>query len=282
MAPMSRNFKALVEAQWAEQKLLCVGLDTDFERIPEAARTGGVRESIVNFNRAIIDATKDIVGCYKPNSAFYERHGDEGWDALRQTIQYINDEAPAIPVILDAKRADIGNTNEGYVAAAFTHLHADAITVQPYLGEEALRPFLEQTDKGIFMLCRTSNPGSDEYQGLQVTDGASSKPLYQVVAEHTVAACEKYGNCGLVVGATYPEELAIVRRVAPELPILIPGIGAQGGDIEQTVVAGKNARGTGMIISVSRTIIFASKEGDFADAARVQTQTIDAAIRAAL
>lgn len=275
---MSRDFRKLLEAQWAEKKLLCVGLDTDYERIPETVRANGVRESIVSYNRAIIDATKDIAGSYKPNSAFYERYGDEGWNALRETIQYINEQAPALPVILDAKRGDIGSTNEGYVAAAFDHLRADAITVQPYLGEEALRPFLDRADKGIIILCRTSNPGGDEFQSLLV-DG---KPLYRIVAEHVVKFCEKHGNCGVVVGATYPDELREVRKIVGDMPILIPGIGAQGGDIEKTVAAGKSAQGAGMLISVSRTIIYASKGADFADAARKEALAIDGAIRAAL
>lgn len=157
---MSRDFRQLLEKKWEEGKFVCVGLDTDFEKIPEVIRQGSVRETVVAFNRAIIDATKDIVCAYKPNSAFYEAHGDEGLSALRETIQYINDQAPAVPVILDAKRGDIGNTNGKYAEAAFDHLRADAITVHPYFGSDALKPFFERREKGIIILCRSSNPGS--------------------------------------------------------------------------------------------------------------------------
>src|SRR3989338_1666623 len=161
-----RNFRQLLESQWEQGKFLCVGLDSDLEKIPEAARIDGTRESIVNFNRRIVDATRDIVCAYKPNTAFYESHGDEGGNALRETIQYIRDQAPEIPVILDAKRGDIGNTNEGYTASAFDHLHADAITVQPYPGKDALQPFLDRKDKGVIVWCRTSNKGGSEFQDL--------------------------------------------------------------------------------------------------------------------
>lgn len=273
-----RNFRTLLEGQWTQQKFLCVGLDSDYERIPDAARVGDVRETIVNFNRAIIDATKDLVCAYKPNSAFYEKYGDEGWKALRETIRYVLDAAPDVPVILDAKRGDIGNTNEGYAISAFDHLHADAITVQPYQGKEALRPFLDRAEKGIFVLCRTSNGGSDEFQNLPV----HGKPFYQVVAEHVANDWNSNGNCGLVVGATYPDELRAVRAMAPKLPILIPGVGAQGGDTGAAVVAGKDAHGAGIIVSVSRSLVFASSGDDFAQAARAHAQALHAAIRNAL
>lgn len=273
-----RNFRELLEAQWGEGKFLCVGLDSDFEKIPEAARIDGVRETIVAFNRSVVDATKDLVCAYKPNSAFYEAHGDEGWKALRATIQYINDTAPQVPVILDSKRADIGNTNNGYVASAFDHLHADAITVNPYPGREALLPFLERKDKGVIVWCRTSNEGAGEFQDLQV-DG---EPLYRIVARHVAEKWNENGNCALVVGATYPEELRAVREVAGDIPILIPAIGTQGGDVEKTVAAGKDSRGKGMIISASRAVIFASNGADFAEQAREKATALHGAIKAAL
>lgn len=273
-----RNFRQLLETQWEQGKFLCVGLDSDLEKIPESARAGGTQETIVNFNRAIIDATKDLVGAYKPNTAFYESHGDEGWNALRATIQYIRDQAPEVPVILDAKRADIGNTNEGYAASAFDHLHADAITVQPYPGKEALQPFLNRKEKGVIVWCRTSNEGGKEFQDLMI----EGKPLYQVVAEHVAHRWNENGNCGLVVGATYPEELKEVRAIAGDMPILIPGVGVQGGDLGKTVAAGKDTRGRGMIISVSRALIFASDGEDFAKAARAKAQELHDAIMKAL
>ncbi len=280
---MSRDFRQLLEAQWEQGKFLCVGLDSDYEKIPQAARPArpgqvGVGETIVAFNRAIVDATKDLVCAYKPNSAFYEAHGDEGWKALRATIQYIHDQAPEVPVILDAKRADIGNTNNGYVESAFDHLHADAITVAPYQGGEALAPFLDRKEKGVIVWCRTSNPGASEFQDLNV----GREPLYMVVARHVAEKWNKNGNCGLVVGATYPEELAAIRKEVGDMPILIPGVGAQNGDLEKTVAAAKDSRGRGMIISVSRAVIFASSGDDFAKAAREKVTALHDAIRKAL
>src|SRR3989338_4688650 len=273
-----RNFKQLLEAQWGKGKFVCVGLDSDLEKIPEAAKLPGVRETLVGFNRAIVDTTKDLVCAYKPNSAFYEAHGDEGWRALRETIQYINDVAPMVPVILDAKRADIGNTNNGYVASAFDHLHADAITVHPYFGSDALTSFFERTEKGIIILCRSSNPGSGEIQSLKV-DGA---PLYQVIARMAAGPWNAKGNCSVMVGATFPEELAEVRKIVGDMPILIPGVGTQGGDLEKTVAAGKDSRGRGMIISVSRAVIFTSDCADFAERAREKVTALHGAIKAAL
>ncbi|MSU73852.1 orotidine-5'-phosphate decarboxylase [Candidatus Kaiserbacteria bacterium] len=273
-----RNFRQLLEAQWEQGKFLCVGLDSDFEKIPEAARQAGVGETILAFNRAIVDATKDLVCAYKPNPAFYEAHGDEGWKALRATIQYINEAAPAAPVILDAKRADIGNTNNGYAVSAFDHLHADAITVHPYFGSDALASFFERTEKGIIILCRSSNPGSGEIQSLKV-DGV---PLYQVIARMAAGPWNTNGNCAIMVGATYPEELGEVRKIVGDMPILIPGVGAQNGDLEKTVKAGKDSRGKGMIISASRAVIFASSDSDFAEAAREKVTALHGAIKAAL
>lgn len=275
---MARDFRTLLDAQWDLGKFLCVGLDTDFEKIPDAARTGGVRETIVNFNRAIIEATKDIVGSYKPNSAFYEAHGELGWQALQQTISDIHALAPDVPVILDAKRGDLGNSSEGYATAAFENLDADAITVQPYQGRDAIEPFLKRDDRGVFVLCRTSNPTAREFQDLQI-DG---DPLYMHVARAVAKEWNGNGNCGLVVGATYPEEMQKIREAVGDLPFLIPGIGAQGGDVEKTVQCGKDSRGRGMIIASSRAIMYASSGSNFAEAARAKAQELDAAIRAAL
>lgn len=278
-----RDFKQLIQGQWAQKKFLCVGLDSDFERLPTSLRGSGTREALVSFNRAIVDATKDIVCAYKPNSAFYEAHGEEGFAALRETIAYIHAQAPEVPILLDAKRADIGNTNEGYVISAFDHLDADAITVHPYLGAEAVRPFLDRKEKGVFVLCKTSNSGSSEFQDLQVSDrGQAGEPLYKVVARHVKEGWNTGGNCGLVAGATYPQELAEIRGIIGDMPILIPGVGAQGGDLESSVKAAKDSKGEGFIIAVSRAVIFASSADDFTDAARTKAQELHDAITKAL
>lgn len=266
-----RNFRDLLEARWAENKFVCVGLDSETDKIPPCLSSPSALNTIVKFNVAIIEATKDLVCAYKPNIAFYEKHMAEGMEALRTTIGYINQVAPNVPVILDFKRGDIGSTNCGYVELAFGQCKADAVTVGPYLGAEAMKPFWVCKDKGIFVLCRTSNPGAGMFQDLQV----EGKPLYQVVAKEVASTWNQNGNCGVVVGATYPAELAQVRSIVGWMPILIPGIGAQGGDVEKTVNAGKNTSGNGMIINSSRGIIFASNGNDFAEAARRETQKLD-------
>ena len=281
---MERHFMELIRAKWAEGKFVCVGLDSEFGKIPESARRSGndcdvsIANTVVAFNRAIVEATMDLVCAYKPNAAFYEAHGDEGISALQRTIADIHAIAPDVPVILDAKRADIGNTNAGYVDAAFGFLHANAITVHPYLGAEALQPFLARAEKGIIVLCRTSNPGAGEFQDLLV----SGEPLYRFVARRVASEWNKNGNCALVVGATYPDELREVRGLVGDMLILIPGVGAQGGDVEQTVMAGKDSRGEGMIINSSRGIIFASPGEDFADAARGEVIKLQSQITAVL
>ncbi len=274
---MERDFRELLVAKWNGGKFLCVGLDPDFNTIPPHLQTDGIYNGLTAFNRAIIDATKDIAGSYKPNSAFYEACGDVGWRVLRETIQYIHECDERIPVIADCKRGDIGSTNKGYVDAVFGDLQADAITVHPYLGREALQPILDMKHKGVIVLCRTSNPGASEIQDMRVDD----VPLYQIIARKVAHGWNENGNCALVVGATYPEELAQVRAIAPDLPILIPGIGAQGGEVEATVRAGIDARGAGIMISASRSIIYASKGEDFAEAARIRAQALHSAIGAA-
>jgi len=230
----------------------------------------GTYSNLVWFNHEVVKTTKDLVCAYKPNIAFYEAHGSKGLAALQQTIKDIHALAPDVPVILDAKRGDIRNTNVGYAQMAFGFLGADAITVHPYLGAEALQPFLARAEKGVIVLCRTSNPGAGEFQDLSV----NGEPLYRFVARRVASEWNKNGNCGLVVGATYPDELREVREIAPDMPILIPGIGAQGGDVEKTVSAGKDSRGQGMIVNSSHSIIFASKGADFAEAARRETEKL--------
>ncbi len=271
------TFVSMLERQWGQENFVCVGLDSDYNRIPSLLKENtSVEDALFAFNRAIVDATHDLVCAYKPNAAFYEAQGDAGWRALQRTVRYIKETYSRIPVILDAKRADIGSTNVGYVEAAFDLLGVDAITVHPYLGQEALAPFLARKEKGIIVLAKTSNPGAGEFQDLLV--GEAREPLYQVVARHIATRWNGNGNCALVVGAPYPAELKQVRAIVGDMPILIPGIGAQGGDIEATVTAGKDSRGWGMIINASRTIIFASSDNDFAQATRSATEQLRAEI----
>ncbi|HET7054128.1 MAG TPA: orotidine-5'-phosphate decarboxylase [Solirubrobacterales bacterium] len=269
----------LLAGHFAAGRHLVVGLDTDPDRIPASVAPGATdAERVVEFNRAIVAATADLAAAYKPNSAFYEALGDGGFQALAETTAAIRAAAPEAAVILDAKRADIGSTNAGYVAAAFDRLGADAITVHPYLGGEALAPFLERADKLVFVLARTSNPGAGELQDL-VADGL---PLYRHVARHVARDWNGAGNCGLVVGATYPEELRAVREDVPaEMPILIPGAGAQGGDVAAVVAANRESGSDAYLINASRSIIYAPEGEDFAAAARDAAESLDAEIRAA-
>ena len=267
MSPLAQpTFLEKLEYCWQRDTMLCVGLDSDYEQLPAIVKAHrSIEEALFRFNRDIIDATHDLVCAYKPNVAFYEAQGDAGFRALIRTVQYIHEQYPGIPVILDAKRGDIGSTNQGYVQSAFDVIGADAITVHPYLGKEALTPLLARREKGIIVLAKTSNPGSGEFQDLPI--GPAREPLYQVVARHVAQEWNDNGNCALVVGATYPEELRQVRALVGDMPILIPGIGAQGGELAATVAAGKDSRGRGMIINSARGIIFASHDSDFAAAA---------------
>ncbi|GCE16576.1 orotidine-5'-phosphate decarboxylase [Dictyobacter kobayashii] len=273
MIQESTTFLSRLEQRWQQGHFVCVGLDPEYERLPAVAREGRTLEdALIFFACELIDATADLVCAYKPNSAFYEAYGDVGLRALAKIISYCKTTYPEIPIILDAKRADIGNTNLGYVKSSFDLLQADAITVHPYLGKEALDPFLKRQDKGIIVLAKTSNPGSGEFQDLLV--GEQKEPLYQVVARNVARYWNNNGNCALVVGATYPAELKRVREIVGDLPLLIPGIGAQGGDVAATVKAGQDSRGWGMIINSSRAIIYASGSADFAQAARNATSSL--------
>jgi orotidine-5'-phosphate decarboxylase len=269
----------LLAAHFAAGRHLAVGLDTDPGRIPASVAPGaGAAERVVEFNRAIVAATAGLAAAYKPNAAFYEALGADGFRALAETIAAIRSDAPGAAVILDAKRADIGSTNAGYVAAAFDRLGADAITVHPYLGGEALAPFLERTEKLVFVLARTSNPGAGEFQDL-VADGV---PLYRHVARTVAHDWNEAGNCGLVVGATYPDEMRAVRADIPaSMPILIPGVGAQGGDVAAVVAANREAGSNAYLIAASRSIAYASCGEDFAEAARASAEALDAEIRLA-
>lgn len=230
--------------------LVCVGLDTDFSRLPDRFKTQ--KHPQFSFNKWIIDETHAHVAAYKPNIAFYEARGDQGLQELKQTMDYLRADYPDIFTICDAKRADIGNTNTGYVMAVFDWLGFDAITLHPYLGSEALAPFLAREEKACIILCRTSNPAAGELQDLLV-DG---KPLWSVVAKKVCREWNAHNNCMLVVGATYPDELRQIRELAGDMTFLVPGIGAQGGDVEATVKAGLNSKGLGMIVNSSRGIIF--------------------------
>lgn len=274
---MSRNFNQLIRKKWGEGKFLCVGLDSDRKRLPSYVQgMASAASRITTFNRAIVRATKDIVCAYKPNIAFYS-WGVDGLKALEETIALIHAEAPDVPVILDAKRGDIDSTNDAYVDEIFEWFKADATTISPYLGMAANAPFLCRGDKGIFVLCRTSNTSAPEFQGS--IEQEMQAPLFLTVADHVSRSWDSLGNCGLVVGATYPEELARVRHIAPTLPLLIPGVGTQDGDLEKTVRAARDPNGKGMIINASRGIIFASSGENFANVARSEALRLDGAIR---
>ncbi|KKP68275.1 MAG: Orotidine 5'-phosphate decarboxylase [Candidatus Roizmanbacteria bacterium GW2011_GWA2_35_19] len=285
------NFnKKLEKAIKKNNSLLCVGLDSDVDRLRESF--GESRQFL--FNKSIIEATKTHVCSYKLNTAFYEAIGHSGIKALKDTCDYLREKHPEIPLIIDAKRGDIGNTNDGYVQFVFTYLGGDAVTINPYFGEEAIRPFLNKKDKGIIVLCKTSNAGAGEIQDLVISNGMrdlvptlrrdaynasldfSASPrndmkLYQYIAYQVSHEWNKNKNCLLVVGAMYPNELKQVRKiVGQDMTLLIPGIGAQGGDLEATLKAGLNSRGRGLIINSSRNIVFAKNPREEAKKLRVE------------
>lgn len=259
------TFTERLAAAVAEKNtLVCVGLDPDITRFPQAFRGMGRREAISTFNKAIIDATRDLVCCYKPNLGFYAAYGIEGFEALRETREYI----PAdIPVLLDAKVGDVGSTATAYASGFFGELGFDAITVNPYLGEDTLAPFFAYPDRGVFIVCRTSNPGSGDFQN--ITGSESGRPLFLEVSRRANQWHKDYpAAIGLVVGATYPKELKVVRDDSPTLPILLPGVGAQAGEVEESVRNGIRADGTGLLVSSSRAITYAGSGPDFAARAR--------------
>ncbi len=264
----------LSRAQHASGSLVCVGLDPDPTKLPKDL--DGAMDRFPNalplyaFNRRIVDATADIAAAYKPQIAFYSALGAE--DQLLASIRYIRERAPHALVILDAKRNDIGNTAEAYAREAFDRYGADAVTVNPYMGEDSVRPFLARPDRGAILLCRTSNPGAKDFQDL-LNEGV---PLYRRVAERAARHWNQNRNLMLVVGATYPREMADLRRAHPEVPFLVPGIGAQGGDLDATLDAGLDAHGAGLLINSSRGIIYAG--GGSAEAIRAATVDLAAAI----
>ena len=251
----------------AADSLICVGLD------PQPSRTQA--EEILRFNARVIEATADLVCAFKPQSAFYEVGGDVGWQALRDTIATIRGLAPDAIVILDAKRNDIGNTAEAYASSAFDWFDADAVTINPYLGGDAVAPFLQRPERGAFALCRTSNPGASDLQSLPMAEG---EPLYLAVAKRAREwGASHHQNLGLVVGATWPQELADVRACCPEMPILLPGIGAQGGDLEASVAAGVDSSGRGLLVSASRSVIYAGLPDEIRAAATALRDAANAA-----
>ena len=255
------TFTAQLAAAWQKNdSLLCVGLDPDPAKFP--AHLKGRDDSIFEFCAAIADATADQVCCFKPQIAYFAARRAE--DQLEALIAHIHEKHPGIPVILDAKRGDIGSTAEQYAVEAFERFRADAITVNPYMGRDSVEPYLAYPDKGVILLCRTSNPGGSDLQFLDV----GGEKLYERVARLVATEWNTTGQCALVVGATFPAEIERVRAITGDLPLLVPGIGAQGGDIEATVKAGRTAAGTGLMINSSRAILYAGKDENFAAAAR--------------
>lgn len=255
------TFLQLLTQVWQRNdSLLCVGLDPEPARFPAALRDDP--DAIFAFCRTIVDATADLVCAFKPQIAHFAAHGAE--DALQRLIAHVHASHPGVPVILDAKRGDIGSTAQNYATEAFDRYGADAVTVNPYLGRDSVQPFLDRADKGVIILCRTSNPGARDLQDLDV----GGRKLYQHVAETVARTWNAHGNCALVVGATYPLELADVRSRIGDLPLLVPGVGAQGGDVAAVVRNGRTTQGTGLMINSSRAVLYAGSGEDFAAAAR--------------
>ena len=260
--------KKLTASMEKHKSMLCVGLDLDPKRLPK--EYGETISGMARFALRVIEATSDIVAAYKPNFAFYEALGPEGMSLLKLICDRIPDDTI---IILDGKRGDIGNSGEFYARACFEIYGADWVTVHPYMGYDSLRPFLSYRDRGAFILCLTSNPGARDFQRLE----AYNKPLYLHVARK-VASWDKESNCGLVVGATYPEQLADIREAAEEMPLLIPGVGAQGGDLEKAVRNGTAEFRKPALINVSRSVLYASEEDDFDRAARAVVEQLNGEI----
>lgn len=270
--------------------LLCIGLDPDIEKMPPHLLKK--KQLLFAFNKAIIDTTADLVCAYKPNSAFYEAHGADGVEQLKKTVTYLKHTHPHIPIILDAKRADVESTSEKYAQSVFDYFGFDALTVNPYLGFDSLKPFLERREKGIIIVCRTSNKSASDFQDLPthsvqlpgVSDppaGEASRtprepvePLYLAIAKKVIEWNNIYKNCLLVVGATWPEQLRTLRMVAPDMFFLIPGIGSQSGDLKKTITYGLRQDKSGLIINVSRAIIYAGDGKDFAKHIREKAKQI--------
>ena len=268
------TFTQMLAAAWRKNdSLLCVGLDPDPAKFPAHLKRGGERDdnAILEFCTAIVDATADLVCAFKPQIAYFAACRAE--DQLEALIAHIHEKHPGVPVILDAKRGDIGSTAEQYASEAFERFQADAVTVNPYMGRDSLAPWLAYQEKGVILLCRTSNPGGSDLQFLDV----GGEKLYERVARLAAQEWNSSGQIGLVVGATFPGEIARVREIVGDMPLLVPGIGAQGGDIAATVRAGRTADGAGLMINSSRAILYAGNdEGFAADARQAARETRDA------
>ncbi len=262
--------QSLQQAWTRNDSLVCVGLDPEPAKFPAHLRDAP--DAVFRFCAAIVDATADLVCAFKPQIAHFAALRAE--DALERLIAHIHDRHPGVPVILDAKRGDIGSTAQHYASEAFERYRADAVTLNPYLGRDSIQPFLDRADKGVILLCRTSNPGGADFQALD----CGGKPLYLRVAETVARDWNAHGNCALVTGATWPEELGQVRAAVGDMPLLVPGIGAQGGDVAAVLRHGRTAAGTGLLISSSRAILYAGHGEDFAAAARAAASELRDAI----
>jgi len=268
------NFIHALHQRWhTADTLLCVGLDPEPDKFPAQMQIGP--DPVFSFCRDIIDAAAQYACAFKPQIAHFAALGAE--DALARLITYIHSNHPDIPVILDAKRGDIGSTAGYYAREAFDRYQADAVTLNPYLGRDSVQPFLERKDKGVILLCRTSNPGAGDVQDLLV----EGRPLYQHLAQMVAEHWNSHNNCALVVGATWPEQLREVRTIIGEMPLLVPGVGAQGGDAEAVVKAASTADGTGLIVSASRSILYASNGEDYAQAAAAAARQLRDSLRSA-
>lgn len=279
----NRRFSDLLEARWKQDRFLCLGLDITPDDIPArlidliAQSKMSTQSALLWLHQKVIDATRGVVCAYKLNRAFFDEqyceYGDEHRPMLAMVVRYIKEIAPTVPIILDVKWGDIANTNAQYADLAYNTVGVDAITVSPYVGGEALKPFFQNEDKGVFVLCRTSNPGSGEFQNMPVGE----QRLFHHVARQVAEEWNEHGTCGLVVGATFPDSIREVRNIAGSLPLLIPGIGPQGGNLEQAVRAGMDSNGEGVLIAVSRSVIHAAKcDDNFVEVHRCATALHDA------
>jgi orotidine-5'-phosphate decarboxylase len=267
------SFMAALRKRWSDSgSLVCVGLDPEPAKFP--ARFSGDPEAVFAFCRDIVDATAEYACCFKPQIAHFAALGAEA--ALSRLIGHIHAAHPGVPVILDAKRGDIGSTAQRYAIEAFDRYGADAVTANPYLGRDSVQPFLDRADRGVVILCRTSNPGASDLQDLVVSAdaGGAARPLYQHVAETVARDWNGNGNCMLVVGATWPEQLRELRGIVGDLPFLVPGVGAQGGDAEAVVRNARTADGTGLVVSSSRAVLYASPGDDYAEAAAAAARAL--------
>lgn len=260
--------KKLQKIQQDNKSMICLGLDLDVKRVPQVYNTSV--KGLFDFTNRIIEATQDLVCAYKPNLAFYESLGSEGLSLLKLIVKRIPEN---IPIILDGKRGDISNTAAHYAQFMFEQLGGDWVTLNPYMGYDSMRPFLEYRNKGVFVLCLTSNPGSKDFQLLMV----EGKPLYKIVAEK-VSYWNKEDNCGLVVGATHPEQLDEIREIAKDMPLLIPGVGAQGGALEKAVLSGTDNFKKTAVINVSRSVLYASTDNDFAEKSRQELEKLNSVV----